>query len=146
MNFGFAPIIFGLAAALTWGAGDFSGGVATKRSSAYGVVIFAHIFSLILLISVALVLREPFPPLESWLWGGAAGLGGAIGLLLLYTALANGRMSVAAPVSALVAAGIPVVFAAFTQQLPPLLVIVGFFLELAAIWLVSVVGKLVLYV
>ncbi len=137
MNFGFAPIIFGLAAALTWGAGDFSGGVATKRSSAYGVVIFAHIFSMILLLATAFVLREPIPPLASWLWGGAAGLGGAIGLLLLYTALANGRMSVAAPVSALVAAGIPVVFAAFTQQLPPLLVIVGFFLALAAIWLVS---------
>lgn len=132
-----APIALGLAAALTWGAGDFSGGFATKKTNAYGVVMLAHIFSMGLLLAVAFVLREPFPPLSSWLWGGAAGFGGAVGLLLLYTALANGRMSVAAPVSALVAAGIPVVVAAFTDKLPPLLVIIGFVLALAAIWLVS---------
>jgi drug/metabolite transporter (DMT)-like permease len=137
MTFGLMPVAYGILAALTWGAGDFSGGVATKRSSAYGVVIFAHIFSIILLIIAALVLREPIPPLTSWLWGGLAGFGGAIGLLLLYTALANGRMSVAAPVSALVAAAIPVIFAMFTEKMPPLLVIAGFLLALAAIWLVS---------
>ncbi len=137
MNFGLTSVAFGIAAALTWGAGDFNGGVAAKRTSAYSVVIVAHAFSLILLLAAAFVLREPAPPLESWLWGGAAGFGGAIGLLLLYTALANGRMSVAAPVSALVAAGIPVAFAALTQQVPPVLVIAGFFLAMAAIWLVS---------
>jgi drug/metabolite transporter (DMT)-like permease len=137
VNFGFAPVVFGLLAALTWGAGDFSGGFAAKRTNAYGVVIVAHVFSLILLSAVALVLLEPVPPLESWLWGGVAGLGGAVGLLLLYTALANGRMSVAAPVSALVAAGIPVLAAAFTDGLPPLWVIAGFALALAAIWLIS---------
>ncbi len=142
MNFGWMPVLFGLAAALTWGAGDFSGGVATKRTSAYAVVIFAHVFSMILLLAAAFAIREPFPPLSSWLWGGAAGLGGAIGLLLLYTALANGRMSVAAPVSALVAAGIPVIFAALTEKLPPLLVVIGFLLALAAIWLVSGGGGL----
>ena len=66
MNFGFAPIIFGLTAALTWGAGDFSGGVATKKTSAYGVVIFAHIFSMVILLGAAFILREPIPPVESW--------------------------------------------------------------------------------
>lgn len=137
MNFGFMPVVYGILAALTWGAGDFSGGVAAKKSSAYGVVIFAHIFSMILLLATAALLREPVPPLESWLWGGAAGFGGAIGLLLLYMALANGRMSVAAPVSALVAAAIPVIFAALTEALPPVFVMVGFLLALAAIWLVS---------
>lgn len=131
------PALFGLLAALTWGAGDFNGGIAAKRTSAYSVVIVAHAFSFVLLLAAAVALGEPVPPLEAWLWGGAAGFGGAIGLLLLYTALANGRMSVAAPVSALVAAGIPVVFAAFTEGLPPLLVLIGFSLALAAIWLVS---------
>jgi len=137
MDLGVMPVIFGLAAALTWGAGDFSGGVATKRSSAYGVVIIAHVFSMVLLLGTAWVLREPIPPLKVWLWGGAAGFGGAIGLLLLYTALANGRMSVAAPVSALVAAGIPVVIAALLDGLPSPWVLLGFLLALLAIWLVS---------
>lgn len=136
-NPGFASILFGLAAALTWGAGDFSGGLASKRTNALSVVIIAHAFSMVLLVAAAFLLREPFPPLAAWLWGGLAGLGGAIGLVLLYTALANGRMSVAAPVSALVAAAIPVIFAALTKGLPSLWVIAGFVLALAAIWLVS---------
>lgn len=137
MNPGFAPIFFGLAAALTWGAGDFSGGIASKRTKALSVVIIAHAFSMVLLLAAAFLLREPFPPLAAWLWGGLAGLGGAIGLVLLYSALASGRMSVAAPVSALVAAAIPVAFAALTKGLPSLWVIAGFVLALAAIWLVS---------
>lgn len=137
MNPGFAPILFGLAAALTWGAGDFSGGIASKRTKALSVVIIAHAFSMVLLLAAAFLLREPFPPLAAWLWGGLAGLGGAIGLVLLYNALASGRMSVAAPVSALVAAAIPVAFAALTKGLPSLWVIAGFVLALAAIWLVS---------
>lgn len=136
-NPGFASILFGLAAALTWGAGDFSGGLASKRTNALSVVIIAHAFSMVLLLAAAFFLRESFPPLAAWLWGGLAGLGGAIGLVLLYTALANGRMSVAAPVSALVAAAIPVIFAALTKGLPSLWVIAGFVLALAAIWLVS---------
>jgi drug/metabolite transporter (DMT)-like permease len=131
------PVLFGLAAALTWGAGDFSGGLAAKRTNAYGVVIVAHSASLVLLLVAALLLREPVPPLQSWLWGGAAGLGGGFGLLLLYSALASGRMSVAAPVSALVAAGLPVLVTALTDGLPSWPVLTGFGLALAAIWLVS---------
>jgi len=130
-------VLFGLVAALTWGAGDFSGGLAAKRTNVYGVVIVAHIASLILLVGLALVSREPVPALKSWLWGGAAGLGGGFGLLLLYSALANGRMSVAAPVSALIAAGLPVLVTALTVGLPGWPVLTGFGLALAAIWLVS---------
>jgi len=137
MNPGLTSGIFGLLAALTWGAGDFSGGLAAKRTNVYGVVIVAHISSLLLLIIAALVLRTPLPSFRTWIWGGAAGLGGGLGLLLLYSALASGRMSLAAPVSALVAAGIPVVAAAFTTGLPGILVVSGFILAMAAIWFVS---------
>lgn len=129
--------VFGLAAALTWGAGDFSGGLAAKRTNPYGVVILAHLASLILLVGLALALREPLPPLTSWIWGGAAGLGGGFGLLLLYSALASGRMSIAAPVSALVAASVPVLATSLTVGLPGWLVLAGFGLALSAIWLVS---------
>ena len=131
------PALFGLAAALTWGAGDFSGGLATKRTNPYGVVIVAHLASLVLLLGAALIIQEAVPPLASWLWGGAAGLGGGFGLLLLYRALAEGHMSVAAPVSALVAASLPVLITALTEGWPKPLVLTGFGLALAAIWLVS---------
>ncbi|MBN1454280.1 MAG: EamA family transporter [Anaerolineales bacterium] len=132
-----APILFGLLSALTWGAGDFNGGLAVKRSNPYGVVAVAHILSLGLLLLLIPLVGEPIPPWQDWLWGGAAGLTGAFGLLLLYRALADGRMSVAAPVSALLAAALPVIVGIFMDGNPGAWVLFGFFLALAAVWLVS---------
>lgn len=130
-------ILFGLLSALTWGAGDFNGGLAAKRSNPYGVVAVAHIISLGLLLLFIPVIGEPVPPWQDWLWGGAAGLTGAIGLLLLYRSLAEGRMSVAAPVSALLAATLPVVIGIFLDGNPGAWVMFGFILALGAVWLIS---------
>jgi uncharacterized membrane protein len=132
-----APILLGLLSALTWGAGDFNGGLAAKRSNPYGVVAVAHTISLGLLLALVPLLGESVPPLNDLLWSGAAGLAGAIGLLLLYRALAQGRMSVAAPVSALLAAASPVLVGIFRDGSPGAWVLLGFILALAAVWLVS---------
>jgi drug/metabolite transporter (DMT)-like permease len=129
--------LLGLGAALTWGAGDFNGGLATKRSNPYGVVAVAHIISLALLLALLPIFGEPIPPLQDCLWGGAAGLAGAVGLLLLYRALAEGRMSVAAPVSALLAAALPVLVGIFRDGNPGAWVLFGFLLALVAVWLIS---------
>ena len=137
MFFLWEQTVFGLIAAITWGAADFSGGIATKRTSAYSVVLVAHTISMVLLFVTAIALHDPLPNMESWFWGGAAGLGGGFGLLMLYKALADGKMAVAAPVSAIVAAGIPVIFSGFRFGLPGPLVVFGFFLALWAIWLLS---------
>lgn len=131
------PILLGLLSALTWGAGDFNGGLAVKRSNPYGVVAVAHTLSLLLLLILAPVVGEPVPPLHDWLWGGAAGLAGGIGLTLLYRALAEGRMSIAAPVSAVVAAALPVMVGLLKDGLPGTWTLAGFALALAAVWLVS---------
>jgi uncharacterized membrane protein len=132
-----APILLGLLSALTWGAGDFNGGLAAKRSNPYGVVAVAHTISLGLLLALVPLLGESVPPLNDLLWSGAAGLAGAIGLLLLYRALAQGRMSVAAPVSALLAAASSVLVGIFRDGSPGAWVLLGFILALAAVWLVS---------
>ncbi len=129
--------LYGLISALTWGAGDFSGGIATKRSSPYGVVIVAHAVSLLLLLGLALGLGEPIPPLGAWALGGLAGVCGGAGLTLLYRALASGQMSVAAPVSALVAAALPVLVGSLTDGLVGGLTLAGFGLALLAVWLIS---------
>ena len=133
----FSAVFFGLVSAVTWGAGDFSGGMAVKRTNPYGVVIAAHAFSLILFVTLGIVTGEPVPPLHDWMWGGAAGIGGGIGLALLYSALASGQMSTAAPVSALVAAALPVLVGAFSEKLPGWGVLIGFGLALTAVWLIS---------
>ncbi len=132
-----APILLGLLSALTWGAGDFNGGLAVKRSNPYGVIVVAHSLSLILLLLAAWMLGEPLPPLSDWLWGGASGFFGGIGLMLLYRALAEGRMSVAALVSAVVAAALPVLVGLLQDGYPGAWAVGGFALALAAGWLVS---------
>ena len=131
------PILLGLLSALTWGAGDFNGGLAVKRSNPYGVIAIAHAFSLLLLLIMVPVVNEPIPPLPDLVWGGVSGLAGGIGLMLLYRALAEGRMSVAAPVSAVVTAALPVMVGLLQDGLPAIWVLVGFFLALAAVWLIS---------
>ena len=130
-------ILLGLGAALTWGAADFGGGLASKRTNSYGVVIGSHIISLAAFLVLAVLLNEPIPPVRDWLFGAAAGLAGGVGLMLLYRALAEGKMSIAAPVSAVVAAAIPVFVASLTQGVPAVLTFLGFALALTAVWLLS---------
>jgi drug/metabolite transporter (DMT)-like permease len=135
-------IILGISAALAWGAADFNGGIASKRSNPYGVVAVAHTISLGVLLVLALTTGEEIPPLQDWLWGGLAGLCGGIGLMILYRALAQGRMSVAAPVSGLLAAALPVAVGIFSDGNPGAWILLGFALALSAVWLVSGGGKL----
>jgi drug/metabolite transporter (DMT)-like permease len=137
MTHALATVVFGLAASLFWGSGDFSGGLASRRDNASSVVFAAYAVGAILLIALALIWREPFPSPLSLLWGGLAGIMGTIGLVAFYRALAIGRMGIIAPVSAILTAGLPVLFSAFTQGLPSLLQVGGFVLALIAIGLIS---------
>lgn len=132
-----SAIFFGLASAASWGAGDFSGGVATKRSSVYAVVIISQLVGALCLIAVALVLREPSPLVVDLLVGALAGLAGALGLMALYRGLALGRMGIVAPVAAVVTAIMPVLFGLVTEGLPALQQLFGFVLALTAVWLIS---------
>jgi drug/metabolite transporter (DMT)-like permease len=141
MNRDFSTIFFGLAASLSWGAGDFSGGVATRRTNVFSVVVTAHATGLVLLIALALVWSEPFPSALDLVWGCAAGLSGAIGLAAFYRALAVGRMGINAPITAVLAAAVPVLFSAFIEGLPTPLQLVGFLLALIAVGLISGLGR-----
>ncbi len=133
MSSAFATIVFGLAASLCWGSGDFNGGLASRRANASSVVIAAYAVGFVLLVVLALIWKEPFPAPLDITWGGLAGLAGAIGLIAFYSALSIGRMGIAAPISAVLTAGLPVIFSAFTEGLPGLLQLGGFLLALLAI-------------
>ena len=137
MSSAFATIIFGLAASLCWGSGDFSGGLASRRANPSSVVTTAYAIGFVLLLVLALIWREPFPASIDIFWGAIAGLAGAIGLVSFYSALSIGLMGIAAPVSAVLTAGLPVLFSAFTEGLPSPIQVGGFFLALLAIVLIS---------
>ena len=137
MSHPLATVIFGLAASLCWGSGDFSGGLASRRANASSVVTVAYAVGFVLLVALALIWRESFPSPLDMVWGGLAGLAGATGLISFYSALSIGRMGIAAPVSAVLTATLPVLFSAFTEGLPSLLQLGGFVLALLAIGLIS---------
>ncbi len=131
------PIIFGFLSALSWGAGDFSGGLASRKLGAYRAVLYADFFGLVLIAVVLGFYRESIPSayvLINAIIGGALG---SVGLLVLYYSLTKGQMSIAAPVSALFAAVLPVIVGAITEGFPKVFQIVGFVIALVAVWLIS---------
>lgn len=130
-------IIFGLASALTWGAGDFTGGLAARRVGAYRSVFYAEVIGTIFLFIVIGLTGETMPGTHTMIFAALAGMLGSIGLMLLYHAMSVGMMSIAAPVSALLAAALPVAVGMFTEGLPDVLTVLGFGFALFAVWMVS---------
>jgi drug/metabolite transporter (DMT)-like permease len=136
-NTNMLSILYGILSAGTWGAADFIGGIASKRTSPYRVLFLAEIAGMVPFTLLALLLREPLPPVSDMLIGAGSSLIGLGGLLLLYRALASGQMTVAAPVSALFAAFIPVVFGLLALGVPSIATLAGFALAFAAVWFIS---------
>jgi uncharacterized membrane protein len=90
-------ILFGLASAMFWGAGDFAGGLVSRRVNAIRASLYVQAGGLIPVLAIALFTRQLNMPLVDWLWCSAAGVIGSLGFLALYRALADGQMSTAAP-------------------------------------------------
>lgn len=141
MGSGLAAVLLGLASAASWGAGDFSGGLAARRAPVLGVLAVGQLAGTSLVAALALVLGEATPPASAIAWSVAAGASGAVGLGALYRGLAVGRMAVVAPVSAVLSAAVPVVWGIAQEGLPPGAKLAGFALALGGIWLVARAGE-----
>src|SRR3954468_14389442 len=94
-----AVVVLGLLSAVSWGLGDFGGGLTSRRAPVAGVLLFSQVAGAALSLVAALGLREPAPGAADIGWALASSLFGAIGLACLYTGLARGRMGVVAPVT-----------------------------------------------
>jgi drug/metabolite transporter (DMT)-like permease len=134
----FAPLM-ALAAAGSWGAGDFTGGLATRKSNALRTVLMSYSVGLVAVVILALAHAEPLSSTNDLLWGAVAGLCGMVGVGFLFQGFATGRMGIVAPISAVLATAIPVIFHAVTdnQSPPDEQRLVGFALALIGIWLLS---------
>jgi uncharacterized membrane protein len=130
-------IIFGLGAALGWGAGDFTGGIASRKTGAHRAVFYSEIVGVFLLVAMQVIVREAFPTMQSWFFAMFAGAIGTLGLMLLYHSMTQGLMSISAPVSGLLAAMLPVIVGMAREGLPETPTIIGFIFALAAVWLIS---------
>jgi drug/metabolite transporter (DMT)-like permease len=130
-------ILFGLIAAASWGGGDFFGGLASRRLGAMVAVFLSEAIGLSLLLVVLPFVPEPIPALSTILISLLAGTFGVAGLLLLYRAMTTGLMTIAAPVSAVLGAVVPVIVSALTEGMPGTIRGAGFVLALAGVWLIA---------
>ena len=130
-------IFLGLLAAIGWGAGDFTGGIASRKTGAYRTVLYGEVIGIFVLFFVIAIFSEPIPDLRSWMFAMLAGTLGTLGLILLYHAMTLGLMSIATPVSALLAAALPVVVGIFREGLPAWTTFIGFGFALFAVWMIS---------
>lgn len=129
--------LLGLASAASFGTADFSGGIAAKRAHVFGVLTVSRAFGLLLMLGFAWVTQEAVPATDALLWACAAGLVGGLALPALYRALAIGKMGIAAPVTSVLSAALPVIVAAFTEGLPHAIQVAGLVLALIALWFIS---------
>ncbi len=132
-------ILLGLAAAVLYGSGDFLGGMATRRAHVLTVLTLVETAGVIVALAAAAMWPGP-AGVAGLAWGLSAGLVGGLGLIVFYTGLAAGPMSVVAPVSGLVSTVLPVAVALAGGERPGAGVYAGALLCLVAIVLASSAG------
>jgi drug/metabolite transporter (DMT)-like permease len=125
----------GLGSGLCWGAADFLGGIQSRRLPALTVAFWSQVAGSLALAAV-LAFQSVRPTAAGFSWGLAAGVGGGCALLLFYRGLADGTMSIVAPISAC-GAVVPVAAALLTGNHPGPTAGLGVFTALAGIILVS---------
>ena len=115
-------VLFGLASALSFGVGDFAGGLASRRASGLAVAALGQLVGTVLLAAYVLLARPDLPDAGSLSIGAAAGLSGAVGVAALYVAMAAGAMGLVASVSGAGAVTVPLLVSVFLlhQSVHPL--------------------------
>jgi len=125
-----------LAAAVLAGTGDFFGGKATKKTNVVSVLAISHFLGLIIILILAPLMADEFTSKDFFL-GVLASSFGLCGLTLLYRGLAKGPMAIVAPITAVACATLPVIWGLLSGEKLSALQIVGVFVGLLAIFLVS---------
>lgn len=130
-------IALALGAALVFGGADFLGGLAARRRAALAVAFATQAAGLaLLLVAIPLLPTAVFTRTDLAL-GAFGGLFGATGVVLLFRCLARGPMSVVAPLTALAAAGLPVVAGLLQGERPGVSALAGIGIALVAVALIT---------
>ena len=133
-------VALAIAAALCYGAADFCGGLASRRNSTLAVVVWSQAAGLLVLLP-ALAFVPGIARTGDLVWGLACGVAGAFAIALLYRGLAVGVMGVVSPITAVLAAAIPVVFGVVRGERPAPPALIGIACALVAVVLVSAVPR-----
>jgi drug/metabolite transporter (DMT)-like permease len=129
-------VVLGLAAALLYGVGDFAGGIASRRHTAVTVLLLSYPVGAVLM-AVMLPFFGGHPDTRSVVYGIAGGAAGLLGVVLMYSLMTVAPINVISPVTAVLAAIVPVVVGVGIGERPPVTAWFGIALGLGAVVLVS---------
>jgi drug/metabolite transporter (DMT)-like permease len=124
--------LLALGGALSWGVGDFLGGLAARRIAVLSVLALSQAIGLVGVLLWVSVASDPFPGVPELLPAALAGVAGAIGLGALYRGLAVGAMGIVAPISA-ASPLVPLAVDAARGVVPDALQVLGVVLVVAGI-------------
>jgi len=129
-------VVLGLAAAIAYGLGDFVGAFASRRHSAVTVLLHSYPVGAVLM----LVMLPAFPGSVDGRvigFGIAGGVAGLVGVVIMYGLMVIAPMNVISPVTAVLAAIVPVIFGVLVGERPHLIAWAGIAIGIAAVLLVS---------
>jgi drug/metabolite transporter (DMT)-like permease len=133
-------ILLALGSSIAYGLTDFLGGIAARRAHIFLLGTITQPLGLLVLLVLAPLVGGAVTS-EVWLWGAISGLGGAFAYVMLFRALALGPMSVASPISALVAVVLPVMAGVVFGERLPMLGWIGIAVGMLAVLMVSQVHE-----
>ncbi len=128
--------LLALCGAASWGAGDFLGGLASRRAPVLVVLAVSQALGLAGVALWVLLSGDSFPGVVELLPAVAAGAAGLLGLGALYRGFAVGAMGIVAPISA-ASPLVPLTVDAARGTMPSALQVVGIALVLGGVGTVS---------
>jgi len=138
-----AAIALALVSSVSWGVGDFLGGLKSRSLPLLNVIVGSQVTGLLLVATFVAVRGDGPPGGDFAIFAALSAITGVSGLAAFYRGLAIGNMGIVAPISAC-AAVVPLAVGIATGDRPGTLQAVGLGLALAGVVLASreeVVGE-----
>lgn len=130
--------LLALLSSVCYGTADFLSGYSARRTSIGYVVTYNQLAALVITALLAFIVPGSFTGTTDVLWSCAAGISVAVMLPALYMALGIGPMSVVAPITALIAIVLPVLFGILIEnEKPSIQAYIGFLIGGLAIIFIS---------
>lgn len=130
-------VVLALGAAVVFGSADFLGGLASRRRAALAVAFGTQAAGFAALLLVLPLLPPATVTGSDIAIGALGGLFGSSGVVLLFRCLAEGPMSVVAPVAALTASVVPILAGLLMGERPGLSAFAGIAVALVAVLLIT---------
>jgi drug/metabolite transporter (DMT)-like permease len=125
-------VLLALGASVSWGLADFLGGLKSRGIAVLTVLAVSQPAGLVLVAALVAIRADAPPSGRPVLWAVLSGIGGIVGIGMLYRGLAVGAMGVVAPITA-TAPLIPVAASLAEGERPGELQGIGIALALAGV-------------